>query len=1137
MTSRTIQNALNWGEISPAFYGRTELPQYRAGCSTLRNMWVSPRGGAVSRGGLRFCGQSKQTASVDSTPPQLIPFIHDVSQSYLLEFGDFYMRVAFEAGYVLEDAFTVDTANNADPGLFTAAGNDFEVDDWVFFAGFEGMTEVNGQTYIVDTVPITGSFTLRNTLTDVTLSTVAFGTYIASSGTVARVFTLDTPYSIDDVKTLKWSQSADQMSLAHPLYKPHDLNFNAANDWDLVTTSFSASISAPAGALAVPSTTTSATVSTQYQYVVTAVDTLTSEESVASNVATVTNSVNIALTLGANTITWSPVTGAQYYNLYKAPAAYGGAVPVGSQFGYMATAFGLEFVDTNIVPDMTVVPPKHFNPFATSSIDYFFDFITGSGYTTSVTPPNVFVTDPTGLGFTGYGVVVAGGVYAIIPNNNGEGYTAPVVFIDDGGGGGSGAIIAAASSGFSSAIWEGGCNITNGGSSYDAPIATATWTRINGQTGSSVASSITVAGGVITAMSFPNPGGHTDSNAVLKSSVVITVQDGAGSGASASAHIGPSTGTFPSVVAYFNQRRFYAGTLNEPDTYWGSQPGAYANMDSSIPVTDGDALSGTPWAQQINGIQWMIPMPGGLVILTGLGAWQLNGGQPGAPLTPTDQNANAQAFNGVSPDVRPIKINDDIVYVQKENSIVRNLAYTVVSNIYTGTDLTVMSNHLFDTHTIERWDWANERHKVLWTVRDDGILLSLSWLKEQNVFAWARHDTRGLFESVAVVSESPVDAPYFMVKRYVDGHWVYYLERMDNRLWTTIEDAWCLDSAVAYPQTTPDAVLTASSATGDANIGSYDIIAGGTGYTAPTGTVVDETGSGTGATVLLTVTGGVITGATPVDEGAGYVAPAALVIVDATGSGAVIQPEVTNYVTVSASAAVFSSDNVGDIIRMGGGQLEVVEYVGWTEVVANVLSPITKTMPNDPDNMVLPAPSGAWTIATPTSTVSGLNHLEGMSVMALADGSVVAAQDVIDGAITLPAAASKILVGLPFTAQLQTLYLETPGGGTIQGRRKQAYDVVLRVEASRPPQVGSNEPDAAVQPNQANVPWTHMTEVQDRNPSAPAGQPIPLFTGDYFTNIAAVWDNNSQIAVQQTDPVPLTVLAIVPNVSVGDTPG
>lgn len=1133
MAQKTIQSAANWGEISPTLYGRTEMPQYRAGCSTMRNMFVIPQGGATSRAGTQFCGQCLQEADENSTPPEFIPYINDIELTYCLELGGQYMRILFDGAYVVEDSITVSTATNASPGVFgTAVPHGYAVDDWVYLTDFLGMTQVNGHTYAIDTTPTTTSFTLRSTLSGVTLSTVAFGTYTVSTGTVARVLTIDTPYAIDDVRAIKWSQDANVMSLVHPDYKPYDIERLGHNDWTVTTTSFTVSIAAPETANASPSTTTATTLSTRYLYVVTAIDAESGEESTASPVAGVTNSVNISLTLGSITVNWSSVTGAAYYNIYKAPASYAVDTPAGTLFGYMATSYGLSFVDTNIVPDFTITPPLHYNPFATSSIIFFSMTATGSGYTTStLAPPLVAVGDPTGVGATGYAVVQSGGVYAIILTHGGEGYTNPQVAISSSGGGTGAAFTATAATG---SFWYGAVTVTNTGSSYPSgTILLATWTQSGWWTQrSAFSTTVSISGGHITAASFADPvdgAGHRP----LAASVAISVYGGAGVGATATASIGPSTGTYPSVVSYFNQRRFYANTLNEPDTYWGSRPGAYTNMDRSLPTVDDDAIVGTPWAQQVNGIQWMIPMPGGLVILTGGGAWQLNGGNGGTPITPADQNAQAQAYTGCSPIVRPLTINYDILYLEHDSSHVRDLAYSVVTNIYSGTDLTLLSNHLFDNFAIRRWDWSEQRHKLVWACRDDGVLLSLAYLKEQNVYGWSRHDTRGLFQSVAVISEPPVDTPYFVVKRYVDGRWVYYAERMRPRLWTNIEDAWCVDCALAYPQDEPDATLTASAADGDGNVSSYLVTAGGTGYTAPTGIVIDASGLGVGATVTIGISAGVIVSATAVLEGEGYVGPVTVVISDTTGSGGAITGVVTNYVTVAASSGVFTAGNEGNIIRMGGGRLEVVDYLSSTSITANVIIPITKTMPNDPDNQPLPVGPGDWTIATPTSTVSGLDHLEGMAVNGLADGGVIGLTTVVNGSITLPAEASKILVGLPYMVQMQTLYIESPEGSN-QGQRGQPVDVVMRVEASYPPKVGANQPDQAVQPFFATVDWENMGDVQNRVQTLPAGQAQPLFTGDYFTNVFANWDTSSQIAFQQEDPVPLTILSLMPSTLTGD---
>lgn len=609
-------------------------------------------------------------------------------------------------------------------------------------------------------------------------------------------------------------------------------------------------------------------------------------------------------------------------------------------------------------------------------------------------------------------------------------------------------------------------------------------------------------------------------------------------------------GNQPGDVAYYQQRRFYAYTNDDPDTYWASKPGLYTNFDSSIPVNDADSFSGAPWAQQINGIQAMVPMNPGLIILTGLGAWLLTGGSQTA-ITASSQTATAQAYNGCNSHILPIVINLDILYVQAKGSIVRDLSYNFFQNIFTGTDLTILSNHLFAYRQLQQWAYAEEPFKLAWAVRDDGIMLSLTYLKEQDVYTWTRHDTNGFFVGVASVTEPPVDAIYVVVQRFVEGAWRYYYERMDNRNWINVEDCFCVDSGLSYPMSFPNATLQASSAEGTSNITSVNLIDGGSGYTAPVVTAIDATGAGTGATFSVTLTSGKITAITPITRGQNYTPGlTSLVITDLTGTGAKAQPVVTNFVNFNASAAVFNSGMIGDVIRIGnnnspvsgtevtttgGGKAVITSFISSTEVLANIIEPITAIILNDPNDTPVPCVSGQWSISTPTDVVTGLNHLEGLEVAILADGSVVPNQTVQNGTVVLPQAYSAITVGLPFIAQLQTLYLEMPGRSTIQGKRKDISSAVIRVEASRGFAVGTNQPDASTQPNFATVPWTNMQEIKERNALVHAGNSIPLATDDFFVHVDGGWDTRGQVAIQQTYPLPLNVLAVIPQTNVGDS--
>jgi hypothetical protein len=82
-----------------------------------------------------------------------------------------------------------------------------------------------------------------------------------------------------------------------------------------------------------------------------------------------------------------------------------------------------------------------------------------------------------------------------------------------------------------------------------------------------------------------------------------------------------------------------------------------------------------------------------------------------------------------------------------------------------------------------------------------------------------------------------------------------------------------------------------------------------------------------------------------------------------------------------------------------------------------------------------------------------------------------------------------------------------------------------------------NQPDASTQPNQANIPWTGLHEIKERGPATPAGNAIPLLTGDERIIVSTDWKKPGQVAVQMDDPLPLTVLALIPEVIVGDDNG
>src|SRR6185369_118971 len=119
----------------------------------------------------------------------------------------------------------------------------------------------------------------------------------------------------------------------------------------------------------------------------------------------------------------------------------------------------------------------------------------------------------------------------------------------------------------------------------------------------------------------------------------------------------------------------------------------------------------------------------------------------------------------------PVVVGNAIVYVQTPGTIVRDLAFNQQVEGFAGRDLSLYSAHRFDGHEIERLAYQPTPHSIVWAVRSDGTLLGLTYLADQDVWGWHRHDTAaaGRFEDVVMVPEPGEDVVYVLVRRTIGG--------------------------------------------------------------------------------------------------------------------------------------------------------------------------------------------------------------------------------------------------------------------------------------------------------------------------------------------------------------------------------
>jgi len=262
-------------------------------------------------------------------------------------------------------------------------------------------------------------------------------------------------------------------------------------------------------------------------------------------------------------------------------------------------------------------------------------------------------------------------------------------------------------------------------------------------------------------------------------------------------------GDYPATSVYHEQRRWFAGTNDKPQVLWATRTGTDDNLTSSIPTRDADGMELRVASSQYNQIRHLMALAD-LIALTAGGEFRIYA--EGAPaITATSVSIKPQGYAGAS-NVQPVVTMGSILYVQAQGSRVRELAYNWEANAYRSTDTSMMAPHRFNGYTISDLAYSRAPESICWAVRNDGKLLGMTYVPDQQVYGWHAHDTDGVFESVAVVAEANEDVLYAVVKRTVNSRTVRYIERLDTRVFTAAADAYFVDAGLTYSGSPTSAV-------------------------------------------------------------------------------------------------------------------------------------------------------------------------------------------------------------------------------------------------------------------------------------------------------------------------------------------
>ncbi|HHS9465451.1 TPA: hypothetical protein ACTWZ9_000954 [Raoultella planticola] len=234
---------------------------------------------------------------------------------------------------------------------------------------------------------------------------------------------------------------------------------------------------------------------------------------------------------------------------------------------------------------------------------------------------------------------------------------------------------------------------------------------------------------------------------------------------------------YPGAVTLYQQRLVLAGSPQYPQTIWWSETGVYLSFE--LGTDDDDAISFTLSSDQLNPIVHLAQM-NTLIALTYGGEFTITAGSDAA-ITPTNISVKNPSPYGCN-SIRPVRVGTEIMFIQRAGKKLYAVAYDPDSYVsYSANDLTVLAEHITAGGVLDM-AYQQQPDAFVWLIRADGVLVTMGIDRAQDVVAWSRQITDGVFESVASIPSESDDVIYVLVRREVNGQTVRYVEVFDSTL-------------------------------------------------------------------------------------------------------------------------------------------------------------------------------------------------------------------------------------------------------------------------------------------------------------------------------------------------------------------
>lgn len=539
---------------------------------------------------------------------------------------------------------------------------------------------------------------------------------------------------------------------------------------------------------------------------------------------------------------------------------------------------------------------------------------------------------------------------------------------------------------------------------------------------------------------------------------------------------------WPRAIAYSDGRLIYGGTAHQPDTMWFSELGDIRDFNSPLSgIVNSDPFDATiASSAQVNQIQWV--SKGKTLQIGTLGSEYIVVAKDEAlAVGPLNEPVFQADTNHGSEHVQPARYEGALAFIQRGGLKILELSFDFNEDSFRTDNLTLLADHVIkDRLSTEAVFGSGQKFlnlqyadssDTLWMIDISYGLFGITRDRSNEVTAWHTHDIGGQLVlgantykprvmSIAVAPEEG-DQLWMVVQRTIDGNTVYYIETMVDEFIAPFINSNDQFSQRLNPHFSDSSLALFNG-----------------------GAIIVESSNINTGTDVLTINrnhySNIFNGTR----------------VRYDGSSITDIPDLTvgDYYYIINSTVSF--DYNFSTLTSGTIQLSLTEGGGAIDITG--------------------AGTGSHIFALDDeSAVFGrLDHLEGQSVVAVADGFYVGSYTVTDGKITLPSEYAVAVIGLNYNTDIETLPVDAGATlGTAQGQTKRIDKVIFRFYRT----IGCKHGRST----------QRLESILFRENNLPMNVPTPMYTGDKILEMNGDWDRLGVLYIRQDIPLPMTVSSLV----------